>query len=263
MTHPSFFGAPENTLFGFGHPPQKQNGNTAVLLCYPLGQEYIRLYRSYKLIAEQLSKMGAYVFRFDYYGTGDSHGEIEDCKLEDWVDNINAAIEELKLKSGLDSVNIISARLGANLTAKVAKERSDIDNLICLDPIHDGREYVTNLQKTHNAMLCDPDRFGKVRTIDECFQNEIIGFRYSSQLIEEFEGLSDSDLYNANCNNLYLIDSNNNKFLKEIENSEKTSANKCIYNQFDTVFCWSDVSQIETTISLQEIVSYIKSKLIR
>jgi len=261
MTQPFFFGQSDSKLFGFSHPPLKQSKNIAILLCYPLGQEYLRVYRSYKLLANRLSASGAHVLRFDYFGTGDSDGRSEECDLEHWLRDINVAIEELKTKSGLDSVSIVGARLGATLAAKVSIDRDDIDNLVFLDPVINGQDYLHKLQETHQSMLCDPDRFSTARTIDESFPNELVGFTFSNRFMEDVNTLTDIDLMKAKCANLYLINSSNCDLIEELPKAEIKSANEVIYSQFDTTICWSDISQIETTIALQGIISHITNKL--
>jgi len=258
---PFFFTESDRKLFGFIHPPQKQNKNIAVLLCYPLGQEYLRVYRSYKLLANQLSLSGAHVLRFDYFGTGDSDGTSEECDLEHWIRDINVAIEELKIKSGVDKVSIIGTRLGATLAAKVSCEREDIDKLVFLDPIIDGKDYIHKLQITHQSMLCDPDRFSTARSIDESFPNELVGFTFSNHFMANVIHLTEKDLMRAKCVSLSLIDSCNCDLMKKLPEANLKSAGEVTYKQFDTKICWSDISQIETTIALQEIISHITNKL--
>ena len=67
-----------------------------MVLCYPWGSEYIHAHRALRQLATRLSMAGFHTLRFDYFGTGDSAGEMEDADLGVWEDDIETAIEELK-----------------------------------------------------------------------------------------------------------------------------------------------------------------------
>lgn len=263
MTQPFFFGEADEKLFGFFHPPKKINKKTAVLLCYPVGQEYIRIYRSYKLLANQLSANGAHVMRFDYFGTGDSAGASEECNLKHLAQNINLAIEQLKQKSGIEKVSLVAARLGATIAADISSQREDIESLLLLDPVVNGKMYIENLRKTHAEMLIDPDRFSKPRTADECKPNELIGFNFSQQFMQEVLELEDDWLLNTKCDNLYVVNSYDEKNTKDICNNKLTHSSNVHYELINTPILWSDVEKIETTITLQKIGQYIIKKLIK
>src|SRR5215217_413896 len=77
--NPLYFGSSQKPLYGVYHPPKSQPGRpvrtTGVVLCYPLGQEYMRAHRAFRQLATLLTKSGFPVLRFDYYGTGDSGGD--------------------------------------------------------------------------------------------------------------------------------------------------------------------------------------------
>ncbi len=84
---PLFFGNPERPLFGVYHPPRGTASQPprAVLICAPLGQEYIRTHWTLRLFAKQLNRKGIHVFRMDYEGTGDSAGRLDEVtSLETW-----------------------------------------------------------------------------------------------------------------------------------------------------------------------------------
>ena len=261
MTQPFFFGESNKRLFAFYHPPQKQCSGKAILLCYPVGQEYLRVYRSYRLLASRLSANGAHVLRFDYFGTGDSSGTNEQSELKHWLNDIDLAIEQLKSKSGLSRVSIVGLRLGATLAAKACTERNDIDHLICWEPVVDGKIYIDDLQTTHAAMLKDPDRFYKARTAEECESNELIGFLFSDKLLAEIKTIDKTDLLNAYCDSFNLINASNNDGIRSLSTHRLVNSSEIQYNQFETDLCWSDINQIETTFAPQEIIGHITKKL--
>ncbi len=76
----------------------------AVVLCYPIGQEYIRSHRAIYQLAVRLSQAGFHVLRFDYFGCGDSEGDFEEGSLAQWTSDIHSAIAEIQERSGLTSI---------------------------------------------------------------------------------------------------------------------------------------------------------------
>ena len=74
--NPFYFGSSAEPLFGAYHPPGNQVGrNLAVLICPPLGREYLRAHWALRRLADQISRDGGHVLRFDYFATGDSAGD--------------------------------------------------------------------------------------------------------------------------------------------------------------------------------------------
>ena len=73
-----WFGPDDERTFGWLHRPTDADAAGAVLLCPPLGYEYICAYRVYRLLAERLADEGFVVLRFDYHGTGDATGDSRD-----------------------------------------------------------------------------------------------------------------------------------------------------------------------------------------
>ncbi|MEO5589859.1 MAG: alpha/beta hydrolase [Gemmatimonadaceae bacterium] len=140
--NPLFFGTSEQPLFGVYHPPRSQLQDIGgVVLCYPFGQEYMRAHRAFRQLALLLTKAGFHVFRFDYFGTGDSAGESSAGSIEQWMRDVDTAIEELKDTADIPRVSIVGLRLGASIGALAAADRADVDTVVLWDPVIDGAEY--------------------------------------------------------------------------------------------------------------------------
>lgn len=143
-----FFGSSERPLLGVYHPPI---GRTArgqgVVLCYPMGQEYMRSHRAFRQLANLLARKGFHVFRFDYYATGDSAGESHEASVAEWVANVGQAIEELKDNAGVDTVSVVGLRLGAALAMIAGATRDDVERIVLWDPIVRGNRYVEELRR--------------------------------------------------------------------------------------------------------------------
>ena len=141
-----FFGSSERPLFGVHHPPKgKETRSEGVVLCYPMGQEYMRSHRAFRQLANLLVRRGHHVFRFDYFGTGDSAGASDDGSLSQWVSDVGSAIEEFKDNASLQRVSLVGLRLGAALATLAAADRDDVEKLVLWDPVVRGSSYLAEL----------------------------------------------------------------------------------------------------------------------
>jgi alpha-beta hydrolase superfamily lysophospholipase len=150
--NPLFFGSQPRVLFGVYHPPAARVAlGQGVVLCYPFGQEYMRAHRAFRQLAMMLSRKGFHVFRFDYYGTGDSAGAGEEVTVDQWVEDVGTAVDELKDTAGLDRVSLVGLRLGAALATLAASCRTDIESLVLWSPVVDGGAYLTELREARGS----------------------------------------------------------------------------------------------------------------
>ncbi len=148
--NPFFFGSSKSPLYGVYHPPRAGEGaGRAVLLCYPMGAEYMRAHRAFRQLTTLLVKGGSHVLRFDYFGTGDSAGEGTDATVARWLEDIDVAIDELKETAQVKSVVLVGLRFGATLAALASTERTDVDQVVLWDPIIDGTQYVQDQLAVH------------------------------------------------------------------------------------------------------------------
>ena len=176
------FGTSKEPLFGVYHPPEGRSSG-GIVICQPLGHEYIRAHRALRNLAVRLSASGFHVLRFDYFGCGDSSGAGDDASLTRWRLDIGTAIDELKDMAGLSRVSMLGVRFGGTLGALAAARRKDLDALVLWDPVMQGRAYVRELLHVEDQWL--KARPGLNRTAGE--HEELIGFPLTSRMREEFE----------------------------------------------------------------------------
>lgn len=150
---PLFFGAAEAPLYGVYHPPRSESGAAkAVLACYPVvGAEYMRAHRAFRQLTSLLTRGGAHVLRFDYFGTGDSWGEGDQVPVARWLEDVRAGIAELRELSGADTVTLVGLRFGATLAALAGGEDPAVEQVVLWDPIVDGAAWVQELEAVHLA----------------------------------------------------------------------------------------------------------------
>lgn len=157
---PLFFGAATRRLYGVYHPPSK-GGRHAVLLCYPGIQEYNAAHWAFRRLAGMLARDGHHVLRFDYFGTGDSDGEVGGGTPERWVEDVQEAAQELKDLAGIREISLIGMRIGATAGAIASARGLELRRLILWEPVIDGRAYVRELElwdERRNLILLHADR---------------------------------------------------------------------------------------------------------
>ncbi|HEY4132968.1 MAG TPA: alpha/beta fold hydrolase [Gemmatimonadaceae bacterium] len=143
--NPFFFGRSARQLFGAYDPAESQDRDQAVVLCPALGDDYLFAHPTYRLLARQLAGAGFHVLRFDYYGTGDSAGEFEDASQDQWLEDIDAAITEVRDLSQASRVCLVGLRYGAALAAMAARDRSEVDQLVLWDAVTNGEIYLAEI----------------------------------------------------------------------------------------------------------------------
>jgi len=156
---PFYFGDSKTPLFGaLSEPPVSNQRDHGVLLCPPIFQEHVRTHWGLRQLATALAREGFHVLRFDWYGVGDSGGNLEDTGFEQLVEDAETAAQELRDTTGIRKVSVVGLRLGEALAA-LASSRIEPHSLILWDPIVNGAAYWTSLTKLHEEILKDTLRF--------------------------------------------------------------------------------------------------------
>ncbi|MCU1463953.1 MAG: Alpha/beta hydrolase family protein [Acidimicrobiales bacterium] len=113
-----------------------------MVLFPPLGVEYNGTHRAMRLLARRLEAAGFAVLRFDYDGTGDSAGRLDDDgRVEAWLDNGRTAVATMRA-TGVERVAVVGLRMGATLAAEVAQRDERLDALVLWDPCRSGRSFL-------------------------------------------------------------------------------------------------------------------------
>jgi pimeloyl-ACP methyl ester carboxylesterase len=199
---PFFFGTGRRRLFGISDSASwtGRASGRAIVLCNPWGPEYIHAHRSMRQLARRVSLVGFHALRFDYFGTGDSAGEMCDADLPGWEEDIETAIGELRDSTGVKRVALAGLRLGATLAASVAaRRRMDVDTLVLWDPIIFGKTYVQELihGTGQGASMVRPQEVGG--------GHEIRGFPLTARMAREFEALDLTNLLGALPTNTLIV----------------------------------------------------------
>lgn len=185
-----FFGSEDEPLLGIYHPPRGKAATPArsVVICSPIGQEFIRTHMAIRLLARQLARKGMHVLRFDYRGMGDSARELESVdRLGVWEEDICEAIGHLREVSRSPQVSLLGLRAGASLAQRVAMQSDHVHSLLLWEPVLEGARYLSSLRDMHREMLdlwvC------KMKTVNDSQHEEILGSIFARPLLDEIESL--------------------------------------------------------------------------
>ena len=147
---PLYFGPDARRLFGWYHAPAGESAlDLAVVICPPIGHEYINSHRTVRRLADALASRGVAALRFDYDGTGDSAGRDEDPgRVNAWTRSIRDAMTALRGLTSARDIGLVGIRMGATLAARVAHD-TDVPCLMLWAPLVRGREYAREMKAMH------------------------------------------------------------------------------------------------------------------
>src|SRR6185503_5298528 len=117
VAQPRFIAGGGRTLFAWHHaPPPHLRRGAGVVLCPPLGYEYMSAYQTWRILAERLAALGFDTLRVDYDGTGNSAGDHQEPdRVGCWLRSVDGAIAETCRLSGSSDVALVGLRAGALL----------------------------------------------------------------------------------------------------------------------------------------------------
>lgn len=195
---PFFFGPPDRKLFGaFHRPVQKRREPLAVLVCNPLGQEYVRCHRMLRTLADRLQRSGISCLRFDYYGTGDSAGADEESLLSGWSVDLELAHEELRRRVGGCKILWLGVRLGAIAALDAApKTKAPPAGLVLWEPIGHGERYLRYLAASYEKAVSVSYTLVPHDARQQA-PGELIGFGTSSAMLDELRRIEPSRMPRA------------------------------------------------------------------
>jgi len=193
-------------IYSVYHEPVISENNTkGVVLCNPIGHEYIRCHRLYLQLAKSLSQKGYHVIRFDYPFTGDSfsseYDRFDQLNIDICLRSINRVCREFQDNTGITQIFLGGIRFGAT-TAFLSSINLKPTGLFLWFPVIYGKKYINEIRNEYKKWLNGSFTFeerNKKDTVD------IFGFTYSVKLLNELNELNLNSINLSNCK-LLLID---------------------------------------------------------
>ena len=187
---PLYFGNPQRRLFGVYHPPRSAlSKDVGVCLCYPMPHEYMTMHMAFRQLSNLLSKGGFPVFRFDYFGTGDSSGDSMEGDVSQWIGDIHTAVRQFKHTSGVRQVCMVGVRFGAALAAKATMDGINVKDLVLWDPVIDGQSHISEMKAMHSG-LSDYFPIPRKELITTGNFHQLLGYPFSPQMKASIEKIN-------------------------------------------------------------------------
>ncbi|MBK8253571.1 MAG: alpha/beta fold hydrolase [Polyangiaceae bacterium] len=258
---PMFFGPSDSPLFGSLHEPESAARDHGVLLCPPVGQEHVRAHWAFRQVAISLSRAGFHCFRFDWFGVGDSAGDLASATLARWKEDVASAAQELRDVTGVRKVSLLGLRFGGTL-ATLAAGQIRPSCLVLWDPVPDGAGYLSELRHLHVELLSDPKRYFREGQ-RASRPAEIVGFDFGADLPAEIEGIHLDSLIHIPKARVCLIRSSSSPEFAEFSERLRNRKLEVEVHTTESDGRWSAASEIETLLLPADAVRTITDYLVR
>jgi alpha-beta hydrolase superfamily lysophospholipase len=147
---PVWFGPAERPLLGWLHRPAGGMARGGVLICPPVGLELSHSHYVLRCLARELRAAGFAVLRFDYDGTGQSAGDMNDPgRVDAWRASAREALRLLR-DTGVPWLAGVGLRLGATLLADLAAA-DELDASVLWDPCESGKAFLREQIALHRT----------------------------------------------------------------------------------------------------------------
>ena len=156
---------------------ERKAKRTGIIICNPLGHEYIRFYKTIAVLAKELSQQGFPVFRFDYYGTGDSYGDDTGLDVNSSKEDLKQVANEMREGCDIDQLCLIGIRYGS-LLSMVSLEDIKVDKLVLWNPVFSGKDFVEEIASNDREFFQGSFALNQKHSAHEYF-----GIEYSDKLI--------------------------------------------------------------------------------
>ncbi len=254
---PFYFGSPDKLLFGCYHEPSlERRRKCAVVVCQPVGHEYINSHRALRQLAARLSDAGFPVLRFDYYGCGDSSGSREEGTILQWLEDISTAISEVRSRTAVVQVCLIGLRLGGTLAMIAAAERADLESMVLWDPVVSGKGYLDGLLRLQKEML----RFRPKPSSAQEPQGylDVLGFPLSRFLRAELEKIDLPPIAVSPAKDVLVIQSDQTAGEANLKEHFSQTETRLEYQRFDGPQIWRPTSDGSLLVPSQILHSIVR-----
>jgi uncharacterized protein len=169
--HPFFLRNNDYRLFCVLHMPDSASSSPKGLMGHPykmgfifcnsFAEEGIISHRVLVNLARKLSNEGYACLRFNYMGEGDSDNSFEESDIATRLSDISCVVEYLRNEIKIEKIGLLGVRLGATFAAMSCRKISDIDRLVLISPIVNGKKYADQLLRSNLSFQMAA--YGKIR----------------------------------------------------------------------------------------------------
>jgi alpha/beta superfamily hydrolase len=252
--------ATNRKLFTQIHFP-KETSKKAFFIFSPILDEAKRAHTFQAITARQLSSLGFLVIRFDYFGTGDSFGELFEFDFEESLADAQYLIDLLSRRHFLTEIKLLGLRVGADLAIKIASQRNSPDELHLIEPVINGARYLFE-QRLRRKTFMKINRMTDLEQVIKIGSHEYEdyqGFPLSKAVLSFLQDL-DSEKTMPAGKKIFLYETsamNSGKrmarLLKIFSDANQASLKKVACGDF-----WASLNAIDTAALTDEILQNLK-----
>lgn len=182
-----FIQSGKQQLYAVVQRPDEQNDNRrGILLAASLSNEQRRMQRPFKNLMQNFARQGYTVMRFDWQGTANSSGCASDVDaLTVWADDLQQAATHLS--SQVESMDVVSIRLGALIAALTPFYDLPITGHYYWDPVISGSDWLEQMQSLQHGIVNDTFRFLKRRRVPTSPLDEYAGLQINARLTKSLD----------------------------------------------------------------------------
>lgn len=207
--------------------------------------------------ARNLCNLNYFVIRFDYFGTGDSAGELYEMDFYKTLLDIEYLFDYILKEYNVNSIKLLGVRFGADLAAVIATKFAFISILFLIEPIIKGLRYLIE-QRFRRKM------FFRITGIPD--REDLIGI--NGRTFEDFQGcplstdvlkfIGDLNLDEISFKNksvfIYSISTTSKKLMNNVVSNLSVS-NKIILTELNCPEFWTTAEAKNMTILIDEIIN--------
>ena len=260
---PCYFGR-NNALYGIFQQPETVNttgtiSTLGVLFCYPIGQEYMKSHWAFRLLANALVAEGIPVFKFDYYGTGDSLGDTDDWCIDRWSSDIVEAANHFKTTANITKLAVISLRFGCVLAANAIDKGLHVDELILWNPVVTGSQYLNTIKQSNRHSINNEQCYFPFPTDEDLGvqENEIMGYCYNEKVLKQIQSAQLMNNRIENCDNVFITASTHDEQFTHLLASLKPKFNNACYHLIEEAVDWDDYQKFQDAVLPSEMIHRI------
>lgn len=207
---PQFMGEEGQKFFTLRFSPA-ESPKAQIVFLPPFGEEMNRCRSLVATQARSFARAGFSCTLIDFYGTGDSQGQLCDASLAVWKDNVQQAVDALQRESTAPLI-LWGMRLGGLLALEYAGAASPRpSDIILWQPVNSAPVYVTQVlrQRVASLMVRDlpPETTKDIRQRLLDGENvEVAGYTLGGALVRDIEAIDVSQMSSLCTGTIYWLE---------------------------------------------------------
>ncbi len=247
-------------IFAHIHIPEDSTGK-GVLFFNPVLDEKKRVQKFQAETAREICKKGYHVFRFDYYASGDSQGELYEFEFDQAISDIRYLIDYFKSAYNISKFSFLGVRLAADLCLLMGSVKSSVSDIFLIEPVVKGKRYLTEQRERRKSFY----RLNNMLDADKCISiagleyEDFQGFPMSSSVVHFLESLN-SDTLVLEGKKIILFKLNaifSKKVISNLIENVSRQNNEVKVEQINCHDFWASLEPVDTRHLTEAILKYL------